>query len=59
MAQLQMSGVAYRGEGPRLMTLLRVMSRSSFLSLTTGIPIVQSGHLIALAVTSKDRIPAR
>lgn len=58
MAQLQMSGVAYRGEGPALNDAIAGHVPIIFSSLATGIPIVQSGHLIALAVTSKDRIPA-
>lgn len=58
MAQLQMSGVAYRGEGPALNDTISGHVPIIFSSLATGIPFVQSGHLVALAVTSKDRIPA-
>jgi tripartite-type tricarboxylate transporter receptor subunit TctC len=29
-----------------------------FSSLATGIPFIQAGSLVALAVTSKDRVPA-
>lgn len=58
MAQLQMSGLAYRGEGPALNDTISGHVQIIFSSLATGIPFVQSGHLIALAVTSKDRIPA-
>lgn len=58
MAQLQMSGLAYRGEGPALNDTISGHVPIIFSSLATGIPFVQSGHLIALAVTSKDRIPA-
>ena len=58
MAQLQMSGVAYRGEGLALNDAISGHVPIIFSSLATGIPFVQSSHLIALAVTSKDRIPA-
>lgn len=58
MANLQMASVAYRGEGPALNDAIAGHVPIIFLSLATGIPLVQSGHLVALAVTSKDRVPA-
>lgn len=58
MARLQMSAVAYRGEGPAANDAISGHVPIIFSSLVTGIPFVQSGHLIALAVTSRDRVPA-
>jgi tripartite-type tricarboxylate transporter receptor subunit TctC len=50
--------VPYKGSGPALIDLLGGQINLMFTSTTSGAAPVRSGRLRALAVTSRDRVPA-
>src|SRR5690606_28938722 len=58
MAGVKLTHVAYRGSGPALTDLVGGQVPIMFDNLTTALPYVQSGRLLALAVTSTQRVPA-
>lgn len=58
MAGLQMTHVAYRGEGPATNDALAGHVPIIFMSIGTGTPYFRSGRLRPLAVTSAQRNPA-
>jgi tripartite-type tricarboxylate transporter receptor subunit TctC len=55
MVQLPFTGVAYRGTGPALVEVTGGQVQFMFATLPGAIPLIGSGKIRALAVTSIDR----
>jgi tripartite-type tricarboxylate transporter receptor subunit TctC len=58
MTDTQMMHVPYRGTGPAITGLLSGEVESMFMPALTAVPLVNSGRVRALAVTSRNRLPA-
>jgi tripartite-type tricarboxylate transporter receptor subunit TctC len=58
MTNTQMMHVPYRGTGPAITGLLSGEVESMFMPALTAVPLVNSGRVRALAVTSRNRLPA-
>jgi len=58
MAKVKMVHVPYRGTGPAVTGLLSGEASVMFMPTTNAVPLVKSGRLRALAVTSLQRLPA-
>jgi tripartite-type tricarboxylate transporter receptor subunit TctC len=56
MAHIDIVHIPYRGTGPALVGLLSGEANIMFLPVTSGVPLVKSGRLRALAVTSTKRL---
>lgn len=54
----KMVHVPYRGTGPAITAILSGEVGSMFMPALTALPLIQSGRLRALAVTSLERLPA-
>lgn len=58
MAKVKMVHVPYRGTGPAITGLMSGEASVMFMPTTNAVPLVKSGRLRALAVTSLQRLPA-
>ena len=58
MAKVKMVHVPYRGTGPAIIGLMSGEASVMFIPTTNGVPLVRAGRLRALAVTSRERLPA-
>lgn len=58
LAQVKMVHVPYRGTGPAIVGLMSGEASVMFMPTTNAVPLVRSGRLRALAVTSRERVPA-
>jgi tripartite-type tricarboxylate transporter receptor subunit TctC len=58
LAKVTMIHVPYRGTGPAVVGLMSGEASVMFMPTTNAVPLVKSGRLRALAVTSRERVPA-
>ncbi len=58
LAKVRMVHVPYRGTGPAIVGLMSGEASVMFMPTTNAVPLVRSGRLRALAVTSRERVPA-
>jgi tripartite-type tricarboxylate transporter receptor subunit TctC len=58
LAKVKMVHVPYRGTGPAIIGLMSGEASVMFMPTTNGVPLVKSGRLRALGVTSSERLPA-
>ena len=58
LAKVTMVHVPYRGTGPAIIGLMSGEASVMFMPTTNAVPLVKSGRLRALAVTSRSRVPA-
>src|SRR5215210_4058075 len=58
MTGTQMMHVPYRGTGPAITGLLSGEVESMFMPALAAVPLINSGRVRALAVTSRERLPA-
>jgi tripartite-type tricarboxylate transporter receptor subunit TctC len=58
LAKVNMVHVPYRGTGPAIIGLMSGEASVMFMPTTNAVPLVRSGRLRALAVTSRERVPA-
>ena len=58
MAKVRMMHVPYRGTGPAIVGLMSGEASVMFMPTTNAVPLIRSGRLRALAVTSRERLPA-
>ena len=58
MTNTQMMHVPYRGTGPVITGLLSGEVESMFMPALAAVPLINSGRVRALAVTSRNRLPA-
>jgi len=58
MTGTQMMHVPYRGTGPAITGLLSGEVESMFMPALAAVPLITSGRVRALAVTSRNRLPA-
>jgi tripartite-type tricarboxylate transporter receptor subunit TctC len=58
LAQVKMVHVPYRGTGPAIVGLMSGEASVMFMPTTNAVPLARSGRLRALAVTSRERVPA-
>jgi tripartite-type tricarboxylate transporter receptor subunit TctC len=58
MANVQMTGVAYKGAAPALADVMAGQVHLTFSALSSAMANIKSGHIKALAVTSAKRSPA-
>jgi tripartite-type tricarboxylate transporter receptor subunit TctC len=58
LAKVTMVHVPYRGTGPAIVGLMSGEASVMFMPTTNAVPLVKAGRLRALAVTSRERVPA-
>lgn len=58
LANVRMIHVPYRGTGPAIVGLMSGEASVMFMPTTNAVPLVRAGRLRALAVTSRERMPA-
>ena len=58
LAKVTMVHVPYRGTGPAIVGLMSGEASVMFMPTTNAVPLVKSGRLRALAVTSRERVAA-
>jgi tripartite-type tricarboxylate transporter receptor subunit TctC len=58
LANVKMVHVPYRGTGPAIIGLMSGEASVMFMPTTNAVPLVKAGRLRALAVTSRERVPA-
>jgi tripartite-type tricarboxylate transporter receptor subunit TctC len=58
MTGTQMMHVPYRGTGPAITGLLSGEVETMFMPALTAVPLISSGRVRGLAVTSRERLPA-
>ena len=58
LAKVTMVHVPYRGTGPAIVGLMSGEASVMFMPTTNAVPLVKSGRLRALAVTTRERVPA-
>lgn len=58
LAKVKMVHVPYRGTGPAIVGLLSGEASVMFMPATNAVQLAKSGRLRALAVTTRDRLPA-
>jgi tripartite-type tricarboxylate transporter receptor subunit TctC len=58
LAKVRMVHVPYRGTGPAIVGLMSGEASVMFMPTTNAVPLVKAGRLRALAVTSRERVPA-
>jgi len=58
LAAVTMVHVPYRGTGPAIVGLMSGEASVMFMPTTNAVPLVRSGRLRALAVTTRERVPA-
>ena len=58
LAGVKMVHVPYRGTGPAIVGLMSGEASVMFMPTTNAVPLVKAGRLRALAVTTRERVPA-
>ena len=58
LAGVKMVHIPYRGSGPAIVGLMSGEASVMFMPTTNAVPLVKAGRLRALAVTSRERVPA-
>ncbi|WP_137176906.1 tripartite tricarboxylate transporter substrate binding protein [Roseomonas sp. AR75] len=58
MAGIRTVHVPYRGSAPAVTDIAAGVVQFGYNSLASGLPLIQGGQIRAIAVTSKDRMPA-
>lgn len=58
LAKVTMVHVPYRGTGPAIVGLMSGEASVMFMPTTNAVPLVKSGRLRAIAVTTRERVPA-
>ena len=58
LAKVEMVHLPYRGSGPAVVGILSGEATIMFMPTTNAVPLVKEGRLRALAVTSRERLPA-
>jgi len=58
LAAVTMVHIPYRGTGPAIVGLMSGEASVMFMPTTNAVPLVRSGRLRALAVTTRERVPA-
>jgi tripartite-type tricarboxylate transporter receptor subunit TctC len=58
MAKIDLTAVSYKGGGPATIAVISGEVPLVFTGILTAIPFMKSGHVRALAVTTKQRTPA-
>jgi tripartite-type tricarboxylate transporter receptor subunit TctC len=58
LAKVTLIHVPYRGTGPAIVGLMSGEASVMFMPTTNAVPLVRAGRLRALAVTSRERVPA-
>ena len=58
LANVKMVHVPYRGTGPAIVGLMSGEASVMFMPTTNAVPLVKAGRLRALAVTTRNRVPA-
>jgi tripartite-type tricarboxylate transporter receptor subunit TctC len=58
LAKVAMVHVPYRGTGPAIVGLMSGEASVMFMPTTNAVPLVKGGRLRALAVTTRERVPA-
>lgn len=58
LADIRMIHIPYRGTGPAIVGLMSGEASVMFMPTTNAVPLVKGGRLRALAVTSRERVPA-
>jgi len=58
MTKTEMMHVPYRGTGPAITGILSGEVETMFMPALTAVPLVHNGRVRALAVTSRERLPA-
>jgi tripartite-type tricarboxylate transporter receptor subunit TctC len=58
LAKVSMVHVPYRGTGPAIVGLMSGEASVMFMPTTNAVPLVKAGRLRALAVTTRERVPA-
>jgi tripartite-type tricarboxylate transporter receptor subunit TctC len=58
LAKVRMVHVPYRGTGPAIMGLMSGEASVMFMPTTNAVPLVKAGRLRALAVTTREKVPA-
>lgn len=58
LANVKMVHVPYRGTGPAIVGLMSGEASVMFMPTTNAVPLVKAGRLRALAVTTRERVPA-
>jgi tripartite-type tricarboxylate transporter receptor subunit TctC len=58
LANVKLVHVPYRGTGPAIVGLMSGEASVMFMPTTNAVPLVRAGRLRALAVTTRNRVPA-
>ncbi len=58
LAKVEMVHLPYRGSGPAVVGILSGEAGVMFMPTTNAVPLVKAGRLRALAVTTRERVPA-
>jgi tripartite-type tricarboxylate transporter receptor subunit TctC len=58
LAKVKMVHIPYRGTGPAIVGLMSGEASVMFMPTTNAVPLVKAGRLRALAVTTRERVPA-
>jgi tripartite-type tricarboxylate transporter receptor subunit TctC len=58
LANVKMVHVPYRGTGPAIVGIMSGEASVMFMPTTNAVPLVKAGRMRALAVTTRERVPA-
>jgi len=58
LASVKMVHVPYRGTGPAIIGIMSGEASVMFMPATNAVPLVKAGRMRALAVTTRERVPA-
>jgi tripartite-type tricarboxylate transporter receptor subunit TctC len=58
LAHVKMVHVPYRGTGPAIVGIMSGEASVMFMPATNAVPLVKAGRMRALAVTTRERVPA-
>jgi len=58
LANVKMVHVPYRGTGPAIIGIMSGEASVMFMPTTNAVPLVKAGRMRALAVTTRERVPA-
>ena len=58
LADVKMVHVPYRGTGPAIIGIMSGEASVMFMPTTNAVPLVKAGRMRALAVTTRERVPA-
>jgi tripartite-type tricarboxylate transporter receptor subunit TctC len=58
LANVRMVHVPYRGTGPAIVGIMSGEASVMFMPTTNAVPLVKAGRMRALAVTTRERVPA-